>query len=368
LVDDVCADSGSDINCITEAVANQLGALITGEITLRWHNLPIKGKRFQSIGIVSIKCRFPNELSTLPPVSFFVFKKLISNVIVGKKFLRDTQTLDIYQTRLKVAEPRVHESLAIRSVGYVGEQIKCWIDGTVFWPFPDTGADLNLISTGFAKRLGYGKNYGDKPINAIERYWVDFADCSSVRTEGTVDLVISFCPPSECHPSPHKLVEPLETSAPTLQTGFVEKKTSIVETFHLISDLGFDVVLGETLLASVAAYTQHDLNFVRSKAHKISSMAVCKKRARKEGKNYTVPALTPEQRFEDNFSIEYDRYTGEQNDIADKSTHGLITTMQATVMKSQSNQRHIQWLRERRDLLELYHPGYFEKVAPQEVA
>ena len=118
-------------------------------------------------------------------------------MIVGRNFLRTTQTLDLYQSRLKIAEIGRTESPAIKSVGNVREQIKCWIDGTMHWSFPDTGADLNLISTDIAKRLGYMSNSGEKEINLAKRYWIDFADCSSVRTEGSVQLFFSFHPPTE---------------------------------------------------------------------------------------------------------------------------------------------------------------------------
>ncbi|KAN0099500.1 hypothetical protein V8E51_013275 [Hyaloscypha variabilis] len=236
------------------------------------------------------------------------------------------------------------------------------------WSFPDTGADLNLISTDFAKRLGYRSNSGEKEINLVERHWIDFADCSSVRTEGSVQLFVSFHPPTECHPSPRKLVETRNTSVPTLGSRAVGKKTSIIEPFHIIHDLEFDVILGETLLASVVAYTQHEPNSLRTEAPESSAMAICKKRCPKEGTTRTGPPLTLEQRFKDDFSIEYDRYTKEQEELDDRRNRGLITARQRTLMQNQAHQRHIQWLRENRDLLELYHPGYFEKIAPQEIA
>ncbi|KAE9364412.1 hypothetical protein N431DRAFT_431296 [Stipitochalara longipes BDJ] len=367
LVDDVCADSGSDINCMTEAFAKKIGARMTQDATLQWFSLPIKGKSFQSLGTVSIGCRFPSEISTIPSVCFFVFKKLICNVIVGRNFLRDTQTLDLYQTRLRIAETQGIESPAIRSVGNVREQIKCWIDGITHWSFPDTGSDLNLISTGFAKCLGYGSTPGDKQINLVERHWVDFADCSSVRTEGSIQIVVSFCPPTECHSSPHKLVGTLKESASIFGTGVLGKQTSIVEPFHIIDDLDFDIILGETLLASVAAYTQHKPNFTRSEAPDTSATAICKKRCPKEGKTHTGPLLTPEQRFRDDFSIEYDRWTKEQEDIENKRLRGQVAATEGTIIQDQVKQRHIQWLREHRELLELHYPGYFEKIAPQEV-
>lgn len=244
MIYDVCPDSGSEINCITEALAQNIGARMSRVTTSQWFNLPIKGKSIQSIGTISVRCKFPSEISTIPSVCFYVFEKLICKVIVGRNFLRAAQTLDLYQSRLKIAESGRTESPAITSVGNVGEQIKCWIDGTIQFSCRDTGADLNLISTDFGKRLGYGSKSEEKKINHVERHWIDFADCSSVRNEGSVQLVVSFHPPTECYPSPSKLVETSKTSVPTLGAGAVGKKASIIEPFHIINDLEFDVILG----------------------------------------------------------------------------------------------------------------------------
>ena len=219
-----------------------------------------------------------------------------------------------------------------------------------------------------AKRLGCGVGSGDKAINLAQRHWVDFADCSSVRTEGSVQLVVSFCPLVECHPTPHKLVETSKIGAQTPGTGVVGGKRSIVEPFHVIDDLEFDIILGETLLASVAAYTQHKSNFALVGAAEISAMAVCKKRCPKEGRTHTGPSITPKQRFQDDFFIGSDRYNKERGDVEDKRNRGLITAMQGAVLQNETNQRHIQWCRERQDLFELYDPKYLERIAPQEVA
>ena len=362
----ICADSGSEINCITEAFARKVGAKITQRNVV--FNLPIEGKVLYGYGTTSIGCKFPKEPYMSQRVQFFVFKRLLCDIVVGREFLRTTRTLDFYQDRLKEVQGSIENLPAIRSVGSVGEHIKCWVDGTPFRSFPDTGADINVISAGFAKHLGYRNGIAEKPIDSTERHWVELADCSSVRTEGTVHLVISFCPPSECHSSPHRLVESSDTIVLAAKTGSIGKKSSIVEPFHIINNLEFDLILGETLLATVDAYTQHDGNFEASEVRQTSWIAIFKRKARGEGKRHASVPLTPEQKFKDDFSVEEDRYTREKEDVEDKQRQGLISIEEARSMNFQACQRHTQWLAEHRGLLDIYHPGYYDKVVPQEIA
>lgn len=362
----ICADSGSEINYITEAFARKLGARITRRNVV--FNLPTEGKVLYGYGTASIRCKFPKEPFMPQVIQFFVFKRLLCDIVVGREFLRATRTLDMYQNRLKEVQGSIENLPAIRSVGRVEEHIKCWIDGTPFLSFPDTGADINVISAGFAKQLGYKNGAAEKPIDSTERHWVELADCSSVRTEGTVHLVISFCPPSECHPSLHRIVESSDQIVSTAETGLIGKKSSIVEPFHIVNNLEFDLILGETLLATVDAYTQHDGNFEPSDARETSWIAIFKRKARGEGKSHASIPLTPEQKFKDDFSVEEDRYTREKEDVEDKERRGLISTEEARIMNFQACQRHTQWLTEHRGLLDIYHPGYYDRVVPQDIA
>jgi hypothetical protein len=53
----ICADSGSEINCITEAFARKVDAKITQKNVV--FNLPIEGKVLYGYGTTSIGCKFP---------------------------------------------------------------------------------------------------------------------------------------------------------------------------------------------------------------------------------------------------------------------------------------------------------------------
>jgi hypothetical protein len=59
LVPDACADSGSEVNCITSEFATKLGATISVNECV--FDLPIKGRELLSIGTAMIKCKFPFE-------------------------------------------------------------------------------------------------------------------------------------------------------------------------------------------------------------------------------------------------------------------------------------------------------------------
>jgi hypothetical protein len=138
-----CADSGSEVNCMTDTYARAIGAVVTNEIVLFY--LPVRGRFLKSVGFAQLMCQFPTSPSMDQQVEFFVFEKLQCQVLFGRQFLRSTHTLDLYQHRLRVADSFPSVPLAVRSVGQVEERVHCWLDGEPVSLLADTGSDFNLI-------------------------------------------------------------------------------------------------------------------------------------------------------------------------------------------------------------------------------
>jgi hypothetical protein len=272
----------------------------------------------------------------------------------------------------------------VRSLGPGIEYVQCWLDGIPLWPLPDTGSEVNLISSDYAEKLGYNVDFEKQHINNEERMLVEFADCSTVMTNGTINLEVSFCAPHLFNSFACRLIDPPCASAtkgqnskarmfvqpgiaPDLKIEAISPTTIIIETFHVIDNLQYDVILGETLLATVDAYNKHNGNFKVRESRSASLIAVRRKKKTGEGSGQQRAGLTEEQQFNNHFSNECDRFEKEIQKIEDSQLCGTVPKEMVSVRKDQVRQTHLTWLREHRELLERFHPGYYEKMVPQEM-
>jgi hypothetical protein len=363
LVETCRADSGSCVNCISCNFARSIGVVVTEKVTC--FPLPVEQSYLKATGVASIICQFPSPPTMAQQVEFFVFDRLQCDVLLGQPFLRATQTLDLYQHRLRHIEGASNVPLAVRSVGQVEEGVQCWLDGEPVWSLPDTGADVNLISLTFARALGYGDGKG-KPIDCENRFDLEFADGSTVTTEGKIQLSVSFSP-REGNSTVYELVESFNKEAPADKKTDIQRNSQIRETFHVLAGLRYKAILGETLLATVDVYNQHTTKFGPLLGQECAGIAIFRRKKTGEGKTGSTLPLSPEQKFMDEFSLEHDRHLKEKEDIEERQRRGSISDEQAQVKILQADQEHLQWLRTFRELLDRYYPGYYERNVPQEI-
>jgi hypothetical protein len=365
LVETCRADSGSVVNCIRRNFARSIGVVVTKEVT--YFSLPVEQSCLKATGVASIICQFPSPPTMAQPVKFFVFDRLQCDVLLGRPFLRTTQTLDLYQHRLRHIEGASDVPLAVRSIGQVEEGVQCWLDGEPVWALPDTGADVNLISSTFAGVLGYGDGK-EKPIDCENRFHLEFADGSTVTTEGIIQLSVSFFSPKESNSTVYELVESSNKEATADEKTDIQRNSQIRETFHVLAMLRYKVILGETLLATVDVYNQHTTKFGPLLGRECAGIAIFRRKKTGEGKTGSTLPLSPEQKFMDEFSLEHDHHLKKKEDIEEKQRRGSISDEQAQVKILQADQEHLQWLRTFRELLDRYYPGYYERNVPQEIA
>ncbi|KAE9376061.1 hypothetical protein N431DRAFT_334812 [Stipitochalara longipes BDJ] len=361
-----CADSGSEVNCMTDTYARAIGAVVTNEIVL--FHLPVRGRFLRSVGFAQLICRFPTLPSMDQQVEFFVFKKLQCQVLFGRQFLRSTHTLDLYQHRLRVADSFPSAPLAVRSVGQVEERVHCWLDGEPVSSLADTGSDFNLISLNLAHSLGSRTKSEGKIINYGDEIAIEFADCSTVMTDGSIQLTVSFCAPETSSSAVYKLVAPSRGGGSTHGEELVHQRSKIIDTFYIVEHLDYDAILGETLLATVDIYNRHQARFHASVVTERSCISIARKKRAKEGKTSLRLPLTQQQKFMDDFDLEYDRHSIEKDDIEKEMRQGLISEEQAKIKIYHADQYHLQWLHSNREHLDEYYPGYYEKHVPQEIA
>jgi hypothetical protein len=189
-----------------------------------------------------------------------VVENFVHNVVMGREFLRKTQTLDKFPTRLIDRPLQVHDVPVVALLGGQEEGLKFWLDGEELISIPDTGSEINVMSLSFAKQRGF-------PVTKDLTYQIRFADSSVQDVEGLVSVPVSFgngAPPSLLL----KLVDLTNYSSadvrePDPTTGAIDYgfTASILAEFYVLDGLKIDIIFGEDLLAVVNAFVRHSTDF-----------------------------------------------------------------------------------------------------------
>jgi len=245
---------------IDAKLVRKLGLAIDSKTTCPAFELPTFKRLLRPFGRVSITCEFPQEPLSRVSEVFFVVENFVHNVVMGREFLRKTQTLDKFPNRLIDRPLQVHDVPVVALLGGQDEGLKFWLDGEELISIPDTGSEINVMSLSFAKQRGF-------PITKDPAHQVRFADSSVQNVEGRVSVPVSFgngAPPrlllklvDLTNYSPADVREPDPTGA--IGYGFTD---SILAEFYALEGLKVEIVFGEDLLAVVNAFVRHstDLN------------------------------------------------------------------------------------------------------------
>jgi len=142
----------------------------------------------------------------------------------------------------------------------------------------------------------------------------------------------------------------------------------VIERFYVVDDLICDIILCETLLFTIEAYTKHSNRFSTSEDQKKSCIALGRTKKAGEGSKRPRPMRSEEYIFKDNLTNELDRYEKEIEEVENLFSLGLTGADERQASKIRAEQSHLQWLRDHHELLERYCPGYYEKHVPQEVS
>ncbi|KAH7400165.1 hypothetical protein BKA64DRAFT_476299 [Cadophora sp. MPI-SDFR-AT-0126] len=255
-----CADFGASSNIIDARFAKSIGLRIDKRARCPSFRLPIQGRKVVPVGKVSVPCMFPGEPDTISTQTFFAIQNFVYDAIMGRPFLRETQTLDVYRHRLQDRPIRLHDVPVVALLGSVEETLRFWLDGEELQSTPDTGSEVNVMSYAFAKSRFF--------IEPDDIHQVRFADGSLSDVEGRVSVPVSFGngePPALLL----KLVNLHAPSSSTVQaptpdsTGRIEygKTASILAEFYVVRNLRADIIFGEDLLATVNAFVRHSTDF-----------------------------------------------------------------------------------------------------------
>lgn len=256
-----CADFGAAANIIEATLARELNLeIILDEYCLPFE-LPTFNKLIKPVGRTKIRCEFPDEPDTHKEYDFFVFENLVFPAIVGRHFLRDTKTFDVFRKRLYERPVQVHDVPIVAFLGVEKESLKCWLDGEELASTPDIGSEINAMSLEFARKRKFVIE--EDPIHQV-----CFADGSVQDVEGRISVPVSFgngAPPSLLL----KQVDLSPNSGGELQTrscdadGKIDYGSTapILVDFHILSGLNVDIIFGEDLLATVNTFVRHSTDF-----------------------------------------------------------------------------------------------------------
>jgi hypothetical protein len=229
------ADTGSDECGMPKDIADQLG------LKVRCASSDIKefeignGRKIKSIGRTTVDCSFWNEPGKKLRCVFYVFERLIVPLIMGRDFLERTDTLTQHQDRLVDRAPRTGPC-RVMHLSRPKRRMRCYIDSDLVEANPDTGAEMELVSLDFIKRKGYAVDTPDAAHEVVQ-----FVDGSTARTQGQV--TIKF-----------------EAYGDAFQEAVPSKAR--YRTFYVLDGLTTDILLGEDLLYSINAFTEHASSFV----------------------------------------------------------------------------------------------------------
>lgn len=217
----------------------------------------------------------------------------------------------------------------VASLGDPEESLRFWLDGEEMFSTPDTGAEVNVMSTDFAMRRGF-------TIQPDGIHQVRFADGSVQDVRGRVSKPVSFgdgAPPSLLLRLTD--VRTASNSDPSFQnrdpTGKVnyQATASILADFYVLDGLMCDIIFGQDVLATVNAFVQHSVDFEEQPANfypAIAQIHILKKFERGilglfgRASPKPTPAPTQKQRYiqqlDDADQKELVRYEKEQRRIS----------------------------------------------------
>ncbi|EON69968.1 hypothetical protein W97_09233 [Coniosporium apollinis CBS 100218] len=219
-----CPDTGSEENIISQDLAQSLGLAISDDLADgRFFELA-NGNKVQSVGCVQASCRFVSELSASPNLVciFYVFRNVATDLVMGRKFLDETETLTAHRERLVRLSRRVPGPLRVRAV-CATQQVICKLAGKMVSAIADSGSELNLMSPEFACEQGYVVEEGEEVIM--------FADGSLAYTSGVAYV--------------------------SLSVDLRDVHGAVTTAFYLLRDLICDVLIGEDTLEDFEVFTTH---------------------------------------------------------------------------------------------------------------
>ncbi|KAJ9143990.1 hypothetical protein NKR19_g6609 [Coniochaeta hoffmannii] len=225
-------DFGSGFDIMSAETA-QLHGLTVNRLQAHSYTLP-SGKVKQFLGTVTAQWRFNGE-GTPYARTFHILQGCVHPVLLGKEFLRATETFSRHVQRIKVAIVKSIRSIRrlllvdhFKSITQTNERMLGLINGRPVPGFADTCSDISIIKRSVARTLGL--NILEGPAHRVE---VEFVDGSRAFTTGLVKNV-QWCFSASLSPKDMHVVD-----------------------FHIMDDIPCAVILDKWLLWDNRAFIDY---------------------------------------------------------------------------------------------------------------
>ncbi|KAF2828507.1 hypothetical protein CC86DRAFT_288464 [Ophiobolus disseminans] len=230
-----CADTGADVNIISDELARALGHTNYSVASAKKQFKLANGKIVESVGQITSSCAFgvETEFSVSMSCIFHVLMKVVTPIIMGMQFLEETETMTKHRDRLvRVPRPAL-QALSVCSFDRPRQLLSCSLESEAIMATPDTGSEINLMPPQLASALGLDIHSG---VQLIE-----LADGSTTRTSGYVHVALS-------------LTDPLTEKKQVSVSATVE--------IHLLQELAHTLLVGEETLEELSVFTDNQSSLV----------------------------------------------------------------------------------------------------------
>ncbi|KAJ9608351.1 hypothetical protein H2200_007339 [Cladophialophora chaetospira] len=226
---DALPDTMSTANIMTKAHAISIGAAIDPDARKRSQFTNACGTSFDALGEVVVDVTFPSEPCKIwRGCRFAVVEKCAAAVIFGDAFLRATETLTKFRSRLKKTSAYLPRKLwRICYMDAPLRQLSCAIDHRSVRANADTGSDVDLVSAEYAK----SRAWRIQPLPEDTGH-VILADETVRKVAGCVEVPLTVA------------------------------NTTISNTFYVLDGLVCDVLLGDGTLEMLDVFNRYEDHFV----------------------------------------------------------------------------------------------------------
>ncbi|KAI4691072.1 uncharacterized protein J4E84_003362 [Alternaria hordeiaustralica] len=227
-----CYDTGTHDNHISRAKAIELGYNIEPiPDTEAGFQLP-NGKNIKAMGQIVVAVQFAKRVeseASYIPCRFNVFERLALPVLIGMAFLRATETITKYTSRMVDLPGTWKRSLRLYSLGNATNQVSCIIEGRRILAAADTGSEIALINGTYARKRGFIIREGCEEL--------ELADGSLEYTSGFAYARISVLDHSHWEKRSTSISASKWKAKPGLRPDWFR--------FHVLECLQLDVLLDE---------------------------------------------------------------------------------------------------------------------------
>ena len=218
-------DSGSEENIIVADLASRLSLEADTSPEHQKEFRMASGKMVKALGRIIMSCAFARDPTIQLCCVFYIFSSLISPLIMGMSFLKETETLSRNRHRLQAQSSPSAGPLQLCSLNSPRCRLYCVANGEPSLANADTGSEIDLLSLSYVQKRRFQMKKVDLQTSAVQ-----FADGSTSLLIGKVEILTILGTPE----------------GPRLMT-----------TFYVLDDLTCDILLGEDFLNDTAAFESY---------------------------------------------------------------------------------------------------------------